>query len=76
MLFRSNASAALLTGMGDDGAAGLLALRGAGARTLAQDEATSVIWGMPGAAVANGAAEEVVPLQQMAQRLLAASRDS
>ena len=70
-----NASAALLTGMGDDGAAGLLALRKTGARTLAQDEASSVIWGMPGAAVANGAAEEVVPLQQVAQRLLAASRD-
>ena len=70
-----NASAALLTGMGDDGAAGLLSLRRAGARTLAQDEASSVIWGMPGAAVALGAADEVVPLEQVARRLLAAPRE-
>ncbi|MDH5832635.1 protein-glutamate methylesterase/protein-glutamine glutaminase [Luteimonas kalidii] len=70
-----NASAALLTGMGDDGAAGLLALRRAGARTLAQDESSSVIWGMPGAAVALGAADEVVPLEQVARRLLATPRE-
>lgn len=67
----SNASAALLTGMGDDGARGLLALRKAGAATLAQDEASSVVWGMPGAAVALGAAQETVPLAEVAQRLLA-----
>jgi len=66
-----NASAALLTGMGDDGARGLLALRKAGANTFAQDEATSVVWGMPGAAVALGAATEVLPLSQIANRLLA-----
>lgn len=70
-----NATAALLTGMGDDGAAGLLSLRRAGARTLAQDEASSVIWGMPGAAVALGAADEVVPLEQVARRLLAMPRE-
>jgi two-component system, chemotaxis family, protein-glutamate methylesterase/glutaminase len=70
-----NASAALLTGMGDDGAAGLLALRRAGARTLVQDEASSVVWGMPGAAVGLGAAEEVLPLQQVAHRLLAVAHD-
>ncbi len=68
----ANASAALLTGMGDDGARGLRALRDAGARTTAQDEATSVIWGMPGAAVAMGAAESVLPLQQVAGFLLEA----
>jgi len=71
-----NASAALLTGMGDDGAAGLLALRRAGAHTIAQDEGSSVVWGMPGASVANGAAQDVVPLQQVAQRLLAHARNS
>ncbi|TYT26343.1 chemotaxis response regulator protein-glutamate methylesterase [Luteimonas viscosa] len=70
-----NASAALLTGMGDDGAAGLLALRRAGARTIAQDEATSVVWGMPGAAVGIGATDEVVPLEQVAHRLLAVPGD-
>ena len=67
----ANVSAALLTGMGDDGARGLLALRQAGALTLAQDQETSVIWGMPGAAVAMGAAQSVVPLSDVAERLLA-----
>ena len=57
--------------MGDDGARGLLALRQAGALTLAQDQETSVIWGMPGAAVAMGAAQSVVPLSDVAERLLA-----
>ena len=70
-----NASAALLTGMGDDGAAGLLSLRRAGATTLAQDEPSSVVWGMPGAAVALDAADEVLPLQQIAARLLAPLRE-
>ena len=72
----SNASAALLTGMGDDGARGLLALRKAGASTFAQDEASCVVWGMPGAAVALGAADEVLPLSQIADRLLAAAASS
>ncbi|QSX77581.1 chemotaxis response regulator protein-glutamate methylesterase [Lysobacter solisilvae] len=66
----ANASAALLTGMGDDGARGLLALRKAGAGTIAQDEGTSVVWGMPGAAVALNAAHEVLPLPAIAHRLL------
>jgi two-component system, chemotaxis family, protein-glutamate methylesterase/glutaminase len=70
-----NASAALLTGMGDDGAQGLLALRRAGARTVVQDEASSVVWGMPGAAVALGAADDVVPLPQVAHRLLSVQGD-
>jgi two-component system chemotaxis response regulator CheB len=68
-----NASAALLTGMGDDGARGMLALRDAGAATLAQNQATSVVWGMPGAAVSRGAARRVVPLQDIARELLAAT---
>ena len=72
----ANASAALLTGMGNDGARGLLALRNAGAETFAQDRASSVVWGMPGAAVALGAASEVLPLDQIAHRLLAVAPDS
>jgi two-component system chemotaxis response regulator CheB len=52
----------ILTGMGDDGATGLGTLRAAGAVTIAQDEATSVVFGMPGSAVATGAAEHVLPL--------------
>ncbi|GAB3316835.1 protein-glutamate methylesterase/protein-glutamine glutaminase [Luteimonas notoginsengisoli] len=67
----ANASAALLTGMGNDGARGLLSLRKAGADTIAQDQASSVVWGMPGAAVALGAACEILPLDRIAQRLLA-----
>ena len=59
-------AAVLLTGMGKDGAAGMLELRTAGWRTLAQDEASSVVWGMPGAAVALGAAERTVPMSGMA----------
>jgi len=67
------ASAALLTGMGDDGARGLLALSRGGAATFVQDAATSVVWGMPGAAVALGAAQEVLPLSRIAARLLAST---
>jgi len=66
-----NAVAALLTGMGADGARGLLALREAGARTFAQDQATSVVWGMPGEAMRIGAAERAVPLTELAGVLLA-----
>src|SRR5690606_9695271 len=66
----ANASAALLTGMGDDGARGLPALRKVGAATMVQDEATSVVWGMPGAAYTLGAAQQVLPLSEIAGALL------
>ena len=56
----------LLTGMGRDGADGLLAMREAGARTVAQDEATSVVYGMPKAAFDNGGADTVLPLDKIA----------
>ena len=59
----------LLTGMGKDGAAGLLAIRRAGGRTIAQDEATSVVFGMPREAILLGAAEQVLALDQIAPRL-------
>ncbi|WP_404342069.1 chemotaxis response regulator protein-glutamate methylesterase [Pseudoalteromonas mariniglutinosa] len=62
--------AALLTGMGSDGARGLLALKQAGAYTLAQDEMSSVVWGMPKAAIELQAAYEVVRLEQMAEQML------
>ena len=77
VLFRSvaqhagaNALGVLLTGMGDDGARGLLELREAGSPTAAQDEASSVVWGMPGAAVKLGAAEAVLPLPEIAPWIL------
>ncbi len=56
-------AACLLTGMGRDGASGLLAIRQAGGATVAQDEATSVVYGMPREAVILGAAEQVLPIQ-------------
>jgi len=65
-----NAVAALLTGMGADGAKGLLNLRQAGARTMAQDEASCVVFGMPKVAIELGAAEEVVPLSDIPSRML------
>ncbi len=76
VLFRSvaqsagrNAIGALLTGMGKDGARGLREMLDSGSRTIAQDEATSVVWGMPGEAVALGAAQHVVPLEAVAARI-------
>ncbi|MRX51836.1 chemotaxis-specific protein-glutamate methyltransferase CheB [Paracoccus sp. S-4012] len=63
--------AALLTGMGRDGVAGLARLRQAGAACLAQDRESAVVWGMPGAAWTSGAAGELVGLDAMAGRLLA-----
>jgi two-component system chemotaxis response regulator CheB len=64
----------LLTGMGRDGAAGLLALRRAGGRTIAQDEATSVVYGMPREAVALGAAEQILALPAIAPAVAALLR--
>jgi len=72
----SNCVGVILTGMGNDGAAGLLAMRQAGARTLAQDEATCVVYGMPREAVALGAAEEVLPLGKLAERSLMLARQN
>lgn len=71
----ANAVGVILTGMGEDGAAGLLAMRRAGAHTIAQDERTSVVWGMPGAAVKLGAAEKVLPLRKIAAEALAVTHD-
>lgn len=76
VLFRSVAETAgsgavgiLLTGMGDDGAAGLGEMRAAGAHTIAQDESTSIVFGMPKEAIARGAAAEVLPLPSIAAAL-------
>lgn len=65
----SNAVAALLTGMGADGAAGMLEMRNAGAYTIAQDEASCVVFGMPREAIRMGAADAVLPLGQVASRI-------
>ncbi|MFY4695779.1 protein-glutamate methylesterase/protein-glutamine glutaminase [Burkholderia glumae] len=78
VLFRSaathagkNAIGVILTGMGRDGAAGLLEMKRAGAHTFAQDEASCVVFGMPREAIALGGADEVVPLSEMSRRVLA-----
>ena len=68
------AVAALLTGMGADGSRALLRLRQRGCFTVAQDEATSVVWGLPGEAVRFGAAVEVAPLSRVAERLVSQAR--
>jgi two-component system chemotaxis response regulator CheB len=65
-----HAMGVLLTGMGDDGARGLKELQLVGAKTLAQDEKTSIVWGMPGAAVKLDAADFVVGLSEVAPKLL------
>jgi len=77
LLFRSAAKWAgadaigvLLTGMGKDGAAGMVALQRAGAATIAQDETSCVVFGMPKEAIALGAADDVLPLEDIAQRVL------
>jgi two-component system chemotaxis response regulator CheB len=62
----------ILTGMGRDGADGLLAMRRAGARTFAQDEESCVVFGMPRAALDNGGAERAVPLGELG-RVIAAT---
>ena len=67
----AGAAAALLTGMGSDGAQGMLRMRKAGAHTIAQDEASCVVYGMPREAVALGAAAEVLPLTEISRALLA-----
>ncbi len=82
VLFRSvanqlgqNAIGVILTGMGDDGAEGLLEMKQAGADTLAQDEQSSVVWGMPGEAVKRDAADSILPLSQIASRLISLSAE-
>ena len=71
-----NAVGVLLTGMGEDGADGLLAMHRAGALTLAQDEQSCVVFGMPRAAIERGAVDAVVPLADVPSRLLSAARSA
>lgn len=83
VLFRSvakfagrNALGVIMTGMGDDGARGLLEMRAAGAATIAQDEASSVVFGMPKEAIRQGAAERVQSLEHIPAALIGFSSDS
>jgi two-component system chemotaxis response regulator CheB len=81
VLFRSaaryagpNAVAVIMTGMGDDGANGMLEMKQAGAVTIAQDEATSVVFGMPNEAIKRGAVDKILPLQDIAGSILTYAR--
>jgi len=65
-----NALGVIMTGMGDDGAAGLMEMRTAGARTLAQDEESCVVFGMPKEAIKRGGVERTIPLSAVAQEIL------
>jgi two-component system chemotaxis response regulator CheB len=80
VLFRSaaqnagaNALGIIMTGMGDDGARGLLEMHKAGAATVAQDEASCVVFGMPKEAIALGGADKVLPLEQLAREIVRAN---
>lgn len=77
VLFRSatryagkNAVGVIMTGMGDDGAKGMLEMRNAGAYTIAQDEATSVVFGMPNEAIKLGGVDSVIPLESIADEII------
>jgi two-component system chemotaxis response regulator CheB len=81
VLFRSaaryagaNAVGIIMTGMGDDGARGLAEMKEAGAFTIAQDEATSIVFGMPKEAIARGAADRILPLDLLATEIVRAGK--
>ena len=78
VLFRSvakyagrNALGIIMTGMGDDGARGMKTMHDAGARTIAQNEETCVVFGMPKEAIKLGAVDDILPLESMARAILA-----
>ena len=66
----SNSIGVILTGMGDDGAKGMVEMHDSGSHTLAQDEESCVVYGMPRKAVANGAVDEVLNLEEISKRLI------
>jgi len=83
VLFRSVAQSAgpystgvILTGMGDDGARGIKEMKEAGASTIAQDEKTSVVWGMPSEAVKHGGIDSILPLQKIGEHILKLATNS
>nr|WP_261341796.1 CheB methylesterase domain-containing protein [Candidatus Kuenenia stuttgartiensis] len=66
----ANAIGVIMTGMGDDGASGLLKMKEAGANTIAQDEESCVVFGMPKEAIKLGAAEKIVSLEKIPSAIL------
>jgi two-component system chemotaxis response regulator CheB len=74
LVYRNRQLCLVLTGMGNDGTAGVRELRGAGAYCIVQDQASSVVWGMPGSVVRAGLADEVVPLPEISSRVVSIVR--
>ena len=72
----ANAIGVMLTGMGDDGATGMKEMHDNGAHTIAQDEKTSVVWGMPGEAVKEGGVDEIMSLYNITNKLIELTRDT
>jgi two-component system chemotaxis response regulator CheB len=75
-LYRGNTLGVILTGMGHDGMRGCELIREQGGQVLAQDEASSVVWGMPGAVTQAGYADKVLPLDQICGEIVRRVRDS
>ena len=73
-LYGANTIGVLLTGMGDDGANGMVAIREAGGRTIAESEETCVVFGMPREAIARGGAEFVLPSHKIGERIVELAR--
>ena len=69
-IYRAHALAVVLTGMGNDGVRGCESIREAGGQIVVQDEASSVVWGMPGAVVNAGLEDKMLPLNQLATELI------
>jgi two-component system chemotaxis response regulator CheB len=83
VLFRSaaryagqNAVGVIMTGMGDDGAKGMLEMKQAGAMTIAQDEASCIVFGMPKEAIQHGAVAKILPLLSLAAAIVGYSRQA
>jgi len=74
MVYGGNVLTVILTGMGNDGAAGVAAIRRKGGYSIVQDESTSVVWGMPQAVVAAGDADEILPIDRIAERIMEITR--
>jgi len=69
-VFGASALAVVMTGMGSDGARGACEIKGAGGMVLAQDQASSVVWGMPGAVVSASAADKICPLGELSREIV------
>ncbi|MFH1436177.1 MAG: chemotaxis response regulator protein-glutamate methylesterase [Pseudomonadota bacterium] len=75
-VYGGKATGVVLTGMGDDGTAGLRAIKENGGRTMAEDESSAIIFGMPGSAIKAGVVDKIVPLEKMADAIVRAVKET